>query len=173
MKARILLLTAALLFFHNVHAEEIKRVVETTGGFSYIPAKGWTVQEFPGMKFKVVQFPPSNGFASNLNFVDEKSPSTLEEYADRNIASLTQLLPGFQLLDRIETKTSAGVPMVKIRSHSHLMERDLFQVFYLLETSPGNKLIITGSSLREFASRDEPAFDAMVSSVEIEQPQQE
>src|SRR4051812_44897811 len=71
---------------------------EKTGKFSYVPPKGWTVRDFPSLKFKIAHTTPMNGFAANLNVVDGSFEGTLEEYDKANQATMKAQLDAFKVL---------------------------------------------------------------------------
>ena len=65
-------LTSILFFVVGCGAaREPGRHYEDVGEFSYVPPTGWTVTEFPGLKYKIVAGTPVEEFAPNVNFVDE------------------------------------------------------------------------------------------------------
>ena len=83
-------------------AQDARRQREPAGGFSYVPPEGWTVKDFPGLKYKILHTTPVDQFAPNLNVMDENWQGTLEEYGKQNLASMKKLFPGFQLVKQVE-----------------------------------------------------------------------
>ncbi len=89
---------------------EAGRHVESTGRFSYVPPPGWTMRDFPGLRYKIVHTTPVNGFAPNLNVTDEMFRGTVDTYADQNLAALKTALPGFKLLAAKNSRPRKGCP---------------------------------------------------------------
>ena len=55
-------------------------------GFSYLPPQGWALKEIPGLTNKVALATPADGFAPNLNVVDEEFGGSPDEYLEANLA---------------------------------------------------------------------------------------
>jgi len=87
---RALLLSAALLLAiaGPAAAEDAKRHVESAGKFSYVAPAGWQVRAMPGLKFQIAHGEPVEGFAPNLNFVDETYAGSLQDYVAGNLQEL-------------------------------------------------------------------------------------
>ena len=125
---------------------EARRHREETGGFSYIPPEKWKVVEFPGLKYKVVTGPSHEGFATNINVLDETSPAALNDYVQTNLGTMKKIFKKFQLVSKPEkVKTSSSLTGMKFTIVSEQKDRLLRQSFYMFEKGK-MKYIITTST---------------------------
>src|SRR5579871_5121283 len=81
------------------------RHVEKGGGFSFVPPPKWEMRDFRGAKYKLAFGPAANGFAPNINFVDEEFQGTLAEYVASNKKTLHQVFAKLKVLGEAEFKT--------------------------------------------------------------------
>jgi hypothetical protein len=164
-----LLLVFSLLSVVEVKAQQVERQDFGSGGiFSYVPPNGWTVSEFPGLKFKISHGAPVKGFAPNLVVVDEDYNESLDNYARDNLATLQKIYPGMKTLGQTDLKTSDGARAIKL-----ITERDddsakhrLHQVFYFFDAG-NKKLVATCSCLAEEASASDPVCDAAMKTFSV------
>src|SRR5262245_38292227 len=70
------------------------------------PPSGWKEASFPGAK-KVWAGPAENGFAPNINIVEESYSGSLETYVEANIATLQKAFPHLEQLGKPATAPSA------------------------------------------------------------------
>jgi hypothetical protein len=141
---------------------ESGRHYERSGGFSYVPPSGWKVTDFGGLKYKVVLGQPKNGFAPNLNCMEEAG-GPVETCVDGTIATLTNAIPGWQLVRREKFVTDSGIQGAKIVSEMQQQGKRLRQSAYFL---PGNgkTLVVTASALAQGGEEFDSVFDACLKS---------
>ncbi len=120
--------------------------IENTAGFAIrIPPK-WTVEQRQNVKYKMMFAPPENGFATNINVVDEKFNGSLSEYVEINLQQVKTGLPGFKMISRQNVTLNSGDPAVHILFTSNPNNIALRQNAYLTE-GLGKKFVITCSAL--------------------------
>ncbi len=140
----------ALLFAFPVLAS----AVELGGGYAITPLQNWETKDFPGLKYKMVITQPVEGFAANLNIVDEPFSGSMDEYMKLSIKTVQQLF---------KAEVLSEVPF----SASNADELKLRQIFYVFTNSSGMKVVVTASSLRTNAREYESKFDEMVGSLRV------
>lgn len=110
--------------------------------------------EFPGVKYRVVFGPRSDGFAPNINVVDEDFLGSLSDYVDANLNIMRTVFARFTILSRERFLTEDGVAGEKVVTENVQQDKELRQTFFFL-TSGSKKFVVTCSSL----SKDGKAFD--------------
>lgn len=129
-------------------ARSPRRLHERAGGFSYDPPSGWQIMSFPGQKFRISHGPRENGFAANINVVEEDFEGTLADYTELNLANIKQLFAGLTVLDRMELETDDGQPMLAIVTENQQQDRTLRQSFFFVGRG-GKKFVLTCSALAD------------------------
>ena len=119
---------------------------EQAGGFSYDPPKGWNIREFPGMKFKLSHGETEDGYAPNINIVDEKFPGSLSVYADANVATLKKIFVKLQIISRSDFLTSDKLPGIRIVTINEQQGRMVRQIFYIFGQGD-TKYVVTCTAL--------------------------
>ena len=119
---------------------------------------GWNIQEFPGLKHRIVAGQPSNGFAPNLNVVDENNSMSLKDYLAGNQATLQKVMSGYTEDSAAEFSTAGGLPAYRLSYSAQQQNRSLHLVQYLFDGKPGKKIVVTFTRL---ASQD-AGLDALV-----------
>jgi hypothetical protein len=145
-----------------------ERHVEVAGGYSFAPPKDWKVKEIPGMKYQFAFGPATNGFAPNINCVDEAFDGAIDAYAEANLKSLQTIFQGFKKISQAPFKTDAGQSGVKLVTTSEQHKMILRQTFYFLDGPAGKKLVFTCSCLSEGGEKLDPAFEASIKTVKLE-----
>jgi hypothetical protein len=145
-----------------------ERHIEVAGGYSFAPPKDWTLKEFPGMKYQFAFGPAANGFAPNINCVDEAFNGTVDTYANENLKSLQAIFQGFKKISQVTFKTEAGVSGVKLVTTSEQQKMALRQTFFFLDGPAGKKLVFTCSCLAEGGEKLDPVFEASIKTVKLE-----
>jgi hypothetical protein len=127
--------------------------------FSYVPPSGFTVRDFPGMKYKVVVGTPADGFAPNINVVDEAFSGGVDEYVKRNLETLNRVLPKFEKLAQDEFKTTSGITGARLVTQSVQNNVAVRQLFYMFPA--GDKyLVATCSDVQAHKAAMDPICDA-------------
>ena len=143
------------------------RVMETTGGFSYVPPAGWRVTPFPGLKYRVIYGRPSGGFAPNINFVDEAANMALSEYAQASLTQMKLHFPGFHFRGQTPFVTASGLRGVRMVADDSPTGQKLQQVFYLLPGRGAVKFVVTASTLASDGAKYNSAIDAAMKTFTI------
>lgn len=135
-------------------AQPCTRHVETPGGFSICLPDGWIVKQQEGEAYKMLFGQPSDGFAPNLNFKEEKSNLELSAYVAAGVknilASKDQLgTTSMEVLGQSDFVTDDGVRRIRIVLLSAYKGHQVRTIQYLFAASPGRKLIVTGTSLEK------------------------
>jgi hypothetical protein len=163
------LLTFTILFMLPAHALQAERHDFGSGGlFSYVPPKGWTVAEFPGLKFKISHGAGVNGFAPNIVVVDEAYTESLDRYAKDNRDTMQKLNPKVKDLGLTDFKTSEGIPGVRLVTErkDDSGKQQLRQIFYFYDAGD-KKLVVTCSGLAEGAAALDKTCDAAMSTFSV------
>jgi hypothetical protein len=150
--------------------EQPARHLEKTGGFSFVPPKDWTVKEFPGLKFKVAVGPAADGFAPNINFVDEAFAGKLGEYVTGNKKTLQALFKNYKELEEKEIKTANGEMCIRLVTQSEHNGKALRQSFYFFDVAPGRKLVATCTALADGGDKLDAVFEASLKTFRLEKP---
>lgn len=128
---------------------------------------GWQIKNIPGVKYKAAVGKPANGFAPNINVVDEVFPQSVEEYADANEKTLQKAMPGYKKLSRAPFTTSSNAKGVRLATEQTQNGRKLRTIFYLFATTNGPKLVVTCISLASDGTKYDSAFDKAMKSMTI------
>jgi len=121
---------------------------EGTGGFSYDPPKGWQVVQFPGLKYRISHGPAEDGFAPNINVVDETFSGALTAYVDLNIENMKKMFTDFTVLKREDFQTEDGLPATRLIIQDKQQGRMLRQTFCFFGNS-SRKYIATCTALAQ------------------------
>jgi hypothetical protein len=130
---------------------------EKTGGFSYDPPKGWRVAEFPGLKYRVSAGASEDGFAPNMNVVDEKFSGSLTAYVDLNMETMKKVVTDFNVLKREDFQTEDGLAAVRIVSEDTQQAQRLRQTFCFFGNS-NRKYVVTCTTLATGGEKLDPLF---------------
>ncbi len=148
-------------------ADEGRRHVEADGDFSFIPPDGWKMNEAPGLKYQIAGGEPSDGFAPNINVVDETLSMTLEDYRAQNLLALKRILPKFKLLKTETLMTDQGEKVIKLDCETEPLGQRLRQILYLT-ANDDRKYVITCSVLKDNSRGYGQLFDAVVKTFRME-----
>ena len=132
---------------------------ESAGRFSYDPPPGWTVGEYPGMKYRIAAGPEKAGFSPNINVVDEAFAGPLPEYIDANVAMLQRVFEDPEVIRREDFQTADMDPAARLVVENPQHGRDLRQTFYFFD-GKSRKYVVTCTAL----SADADAWDAVFES---------
>lgn len=147
-----------------------RRHVEPLGGFSYVPPLGWQLRDMPGFKYKAAFAPAIGNSASNLIFLDEANPASLETYVALNLATMKQLLPGLTIVSQEWFETSAGQWAIKVVVRSTQYQQKLQQTLYFFNGGT-KKVIATYTRLANQGAELDPKSDASMQSFRFESNQ--
>ncbi len=160
------LIVVIFLCFVNifVYAQDVEtgiRYNEELGGYSICPPKSWQVIEIPGFKYHGFAGPVINGFAPNMNFVEEQYSAPVKEYVDLNLAQMRQLFSGFILVSRSRFSTDSHLQGERIVIINEQYSIKLKQTFYFF-TKESAKMIITFTVPVEGGEFYDAIFDGSV-----------
>ena len=118
------------------------------GGFSLIPPAVLPVKkEIPGFKFPFFFAPPKDGFAPNLNFVDEPFEAEWDAYVKATLEVIRTSLKADVLTPAAAFDLPAKLRCTRIVYRSAATGHELRQTCFLIQLNPGKAIIITFSSL--------------------------
>jgi hypothetical protein len=140
------------------------RYFEREGGFSYQPPRGWRIANIPGIKYKFAFGPPQDGFAPNMNFVDEAHSGSLQNYVDANL-KVMQSIKGFEKINQTTFRTEAGKTAIKLTTQAEQNGKMVRQIYYFFEASRDKKLVVTGSAPARGKEELDRIFDESVSTL--------
>jgi hypothetical protein len=163
------LLLLSLPFVLNANAQQVERQDFGSGGtFSYVPPNGWTVTEFPGLKFQISRGAPVKGFAPNIVVADEAYKRSLDDYAKDNLANLQKVFHGLKVLGQNDFTTSDGSRVVKLLTErdDDVSKKRLRQVFYFYDAG-NKKLVASCSSLAEEAPASDLVCDSAMKTFRV------
>lgn len=136
------------------------------GEFSYVPPQNWLLREVPGYKYKFALGQPSEGFAPNINVVDEFAPVTLDEYVAGNLRMIPQMHEKMggggsppTVLSQAEFTTDSEQRGVKVVTESEMNGKKMRQTFYFFDGGSGKKFVVTCSVLGEAGESYDKLFD--------------
>lgn len=138
----------ALLLSFAIGQEANSKYVEPIGGFSYTIPQGWVLREVPGWKYKVAFGPPINGFAPNINVVDETYSGTVDDYAESNLKVIFAMadklgMKNFRLISKTAFTTSLQQHGVKAVIESEREGKPIWQSFYFFGGKDGKRFVVT------------------------------
>lgn len=146
------------------------RHVEKAGGFSFVPPKDWAIKEFPGLKYKIAVGPAANGFAPNINAVDESFNGSLKEYVAASKQGLKGALKNFKEVSETEVKTDGSAPCIRLVAEDEQNGKKLRQSFYCFELAKGKMRVVTCSALAEGGEKLDSVFESAMKTLRAEKP---
>ena len=159
MKRSITFASLLLAALPLLAADVGKRHHETAGGFSFCPPQGWTIQAFPGLKYSIASGPAANGFAPNVNVVDESADMSLPEYVDTSKRMLSKAFKGYKELGSREFKTTSGAKSTRLIIQSNQNGTQLRQTFYFFAGKGDKKFVVTCSALASGGEKFDEVFE--------------
>ncbi|MDR1219678.1 MAG: hypothetical protein LBK73_08735 [Treponema sp.] len=149
-----------------IFADTGERYFENEGDFSICPPNGWTVVNFPGLKYKIIYTNAINGFSPNITIADEEYSASLTDYMKLSVENLQIVAPGAEILKNENFRTNNrmnGKKLVFIFANSGRMLR-LYQ--YIFENK-NIKICITGTVPNSEGDRFESMFDECAKTFEF------
>ena len=147
--------------------QEGRRHTEKAGGFSFVVPEGWTVRDFPGLKYKIVVGPARDGFAANMNVVDEAFRGSIDDYLKATLASMKQVFKDVQIEENGPFETKSGSKGGRIVAKTHQGERFLRQTFYCFGDG-ATMYVVTCSALAEGGKELDPLFERAMKTFRLE-----
>jgi hypothetical protein len=131
---------------------------ERQGGFSYDPPSDFEIAEFPGLKYRISRGPRVDGFAPNINVIDEKFPGTLDVYVDASAANLKKLFKGLKVVSRDELRTRDGETALRLVTTAEQGTMKLRQTYYFFDGG-ATKYVLTCSALADGGEAHDAMFE--------------
>ena len=116
------------------------------------------MRSLPGLKYKAAVGPAAQGFAPNINVVDEPFAGTLDDYVAGNIKTLSALVKDYRQIDKAPFVTTKGLEGVKLVTENRQKGAALRQTFYFFANG-GTKFVVTGSCLAPDGEKLDKVFD--------------
>jgi hypothetical protein len=148
------------------------RHVELQGGFSMCIPDSWIVRERQNEKYKALFGQASDGFSPNINFRDEMSTMTLNDYVAagvRQILSSTEKLGATSIepLGQSDFTTDSGLRGIRAVFQTVFKSYLVRTIQYYFEDGTGRKLIVTCTSLAKNKEVFDRVFDRTVKSFRL------
>jgi hypothetical protein len=155
-----------------VAQETCKRHSEPKGGFSYCPPTGWSLEERPGINFKVAMGPRSDVFTPSLIAKELDVPASLNDvvsimvkhYSDNPKAMGTEYV---KVLNQSEFITSSKLQGIKLIFQSGKNGLDIRTTQYFFGTKGNTKLILAFTSLEKEGEVLDRIFDESMKTLQI------
>jgi len=163
----LLLILTSFILAAGEPAPAGERLTTADGALSLVVPPNWQTREFPGMRNRVAAAVPVQGFAVNLNIVDEPTPMPITEYQAATQAALARVMSEFKFISAAPFATTAGVQGVRMVTECVQGQFRLRQVFFLLPGRGVTKYVVTCSALAADAATHDPVFAAAASSILI------
>ncbi len=169
----ILLIVALLIGAAPALAQEpCNRNVEPQGGFSICVPQGWTASAREGEKYKLYFAPRGESFVQNINFKEDTSTVSLDQYATAGIAHILKNYASFGAttvtnLTKSSFTTQKGLAGIKATFHAEykgLMIRTIQYYFH----DVGRKIVLTCTGLEADEASLVPVCDRAAKSFQLE-----
>ena len=143
------------------------RLSEPAGGFSYVPPPGWKIRTFPGAKYKISYATPAQGFAPNLNVVDETAAVGLSDYVRVSMTHMNMAYSQFHVLSQGAFRTSSGLSGIRVMSQGTINGKAVRQIFYVFPAPSSRKIIVTASWLASDGNKYTQATDSAMKTFKL------
>jgi len=140
------------------------RIYEYDGNFSYCPPNGWTANNFPDLKYKIIVGPIEDRFAININFIIDIFNGNFHEYVNNYFLQLSK---DSKIMGREQFLTNSGISGECAYIDDNQGEFFLRQVFYLFQISDKKFIAITCSVPNNVSSKYLSLFNKTVKTFEI------
>lgn len=174
MKLSRFILFASLLFAGALSAlaQPCTRHTEAQGGFSICIPDGWAAKAQQGEGFQMLYGQPADGFTPNLNFKEEMSNLELSDYVAagvKNILASKEKIgaTSIDVQGQSDFLTDAGLRGSRVVFLSEYKGHWVRTIQYLFASSPGRKLIVTGTGLEKNKEVFDHVFDRAVKSFRV------
>lgn len=144
------------------------RLAEPAGGFSYQPPAGWHIRTFPGLKYKICYTTPANGFAPNINTVDEVAPVPMGPYMQASIAQMKRAYANLHVVSQKPFVTASGIQGARLVTDGVAAGKHMHQVFYVFPGTNNRKYVLTASSLASDHGKYDAATDQAMKTFKLQ-----
>jgi len=132
-----------------------------------VPPPGWELRDFPGLKYKIAAAAPADGFAPNINVVDEEFSGSPETYVKLNLQNLEKAMQDYEKLGEETFHTDDGVDGTKLMIGSRQANLPLRQLFYMLPGT-GKYFVMTCSDHAQHNGSHDAECDAAAKTFRID-----
>jgi hypothetical protein len=172
-RVSLALLFVLLLALNALAQTPCQRHAEALGGFSFCPPAGWTAVEKEEQKYKIHFGPRAAVFTPNINVKDEATTYTLAAYAEASVKAIegNYQTIGATSVKRVEQAnflTNAGMPGIRVAFLTEYKGILIRTVQYYFNGRPGQKLIVTCTSLEEDKAKLDPLFDSAMKTFRLD-----
>jgi len=175
---KVLILLASLLCFvisPLSSAQTGAKYVAEDGMFSFSIPEGWTLREIPGRKYKVAFAATADGFAPNINIVDEAFSGALDVYVDGNLKIIVEGyekvgFKNFKVLSREAFTTTTKQAGIRLLTQSEANGNPIRQTFYFFNGKDGRKLVVTCTCPAAGGESYDPIFERSLKTFQSEAP---
>ena len=120
----------------------------------------------PGLKYRIARGPSANGFAPNINVVDEAFSGSLAKHVDASLVALKQLGLKYKLLKREPFQTDDGLPAERVTIEAEQYGRQLRQT--ICYVGQGKRVfVITCTALAEGGEALDETFEKSIKTFRI------
>jgi len=165
-KSIMIFLFIFFTFYGIAYGQSDDRYFENGGNFSICYPRGWTVYDFPGLKYKIFYDSPINGFSANIIIVDEIFEGSLDEYLRLNNQNMEIVNPDAELVSKTSIRTNNGLNGWKQIFLNANSSRLLKQYFYFFSNS-NVKYVITCTTLNNSNRNYDKIFDESIKTFEF------
>ena len=164
VSAHFALLVLVLFAAATGAAQTCTRHVEPQGGFSICLPDDWSVRDRADDKYKVLRGPASDNFVPNINFKEEASSLSLNDYV---ASSIRQVLANkerigadsIEALGQSDFRTDEGKRGIRTVLHVMYKGRLVRTIQYTFDAGDSRKLIVTGTTLENTREVFDRVFD--------------
>jgi hypothetical protein len=129
------------------------------GDFTADTPSGWTMSDYPGIKYKVVLAPPENGFTPNIVSNSQPAIMSFDETVEAEINMLGAMIPGIEIHERKEITLPSGLKAVMVLTSSVQSGHHVRQRMYLVDGKK-NLFVIACTVAKEHGSKyDKECFN--------------
>lgn len=171
MNRKLILLSLIVLLAAVGVAQEARsnRYTEPEGGFSYVPPKGWVLRRVAIGKYKFASSQPIDGFAPNINVIDEFAVASLDDYVNSQMQGLPKRyeqlgLKNFKVLRQSKFVTNQKLTGIKTVTQSTGNGKTIRQTFYFFEGKNNKKFVVTCSVPEDAGESFDKIFDDSIKS---------
>lgn len=144
------------------------RLSEPAGGFSYLPPTGWHIRTFPSLKYKICYTTPANGFAPNINTVDEVAPMAMGPYMQLSVTQMKRAYTNLHVLSQNPFVTASGIHGIRMATDGVVGGKHMHQVFYVFPSANNHKYVMPASSLASDHNKYDAATDKAMKTFKLQ-----
>ncbi len=138
--ALLLIATAAWAELGPLHKED-------AGKFEFRPPAGWKVMEFGGLKYKIHHAAAKDGFAPNMNFMEEAFAGDFKDYPPQAMRMVETMMKAKITAQPVAFKLDSGLPCSRSVFEANQQGRDLRFISFLNRLDDKKVVIATFTSL--------------------------